>query len=530
MALVTAPVTDNGAMAELISHNPVTGAEVGRVPVHQAAAVLDAVGRARAAQPAWAALPLSRRLAYLRAIRRAMAEHAQELADLIAAEMGKHPVEGLLGDVLFALTHLDYAINQTPRLLRPQRVRQGFVWSTRYAEISLEPRGVIGLISPYNYPILLTANTLFLALAAGNTLVAKPSEHTPLSTLRLAEICYAAGLPRDVFVVVTGDGGTGAALIESGIDGLVFVGGTSTGKRIAAAAGARLLPVVMELGGNNAMIILDDADLPKAARAAVWGGFVTGGQVCGRVGRILVADAVAARFTTLLQAETERVRHNRPGADWDMGPLTVAAGLAHARLRVAEAEAEGARVIAGGLPAPNENGGPIHCPPTILTDVRPTMRVMQEELFAPILYVHPVSSVADAVRLANDSEYSLTASVWGRNRKRAWAVARRVRAGSVVINDHLAPAMAAEAAWGGMGGASGYGRLGGLHGLLGLTHPKYIVADRLVPRRYPWWFPYTPTSARFAHSIITLLYTGSLPARLRAAAHLVRDLPGLLFG
>ncbi len=533
MALQTVarPASAGPAMrpAELISYNPATGAELGRVPNSNAAEVQAAVARARAAQPGWAALPLGRRLAYLRAVRTVLAERAGELADLTAQEMGKHPVEGLLGDLMFALSHLDYAIRATPRLLRPQRVRHGILWATRYAQVVLDPRGVIGIISPFNYPVLLTANTLFMALAAGNTVVAKPSEHTPLVVQRLATICHAAGLPPDVFQVVTGDGLTGAALVESGIDSLVFVGGTATGRKIAAAAGARLLPVTMELGGSNAMIVLADADLAMAARAAVWGGFLTSGQVCGRVGRVLVAAPVVARFLTLLQSEAGRVRHAAQAGDGiDLGPLTTAAGLGHARLLVSEALAEGARIVAGGVPPLPVGNDPVLCPPTILTDVRPTMRVMREELFAPIIYVHPVADAAAAVRLANESEYSLTASVWSRDRRRAWAVARRIHAGSVVINDHIAPALAAESPWGGMGGASGYGRLGGPHGLLGLTHPKYISYDRAPVRAYPWWFPYTAVSTRFGSNVIALLYGRTPTARLHGLRGLLTDLPRIL--
>ena len=514
---------------ELISYNPATGAELGRVPNCTAADVQAAVARARAAQPGWARQPLVRRLSVLRDIRTLLGERAGELADLTAQEMGKHPVEGLLGDLMFALTHLDYAIRHTPRLLRPQRVRHGVLWATRYAQVVLDPRGVIGIISPFNYPVLLTANSLFLALAAGNTVVAKPSEHTPLVIQRLADICYAAGLPRDVFQVVTGDGLTGAALVESGIDSLVFVGGTATGRKIAAAAGARLLPVTMELGGSNAMIVLADADLAMAARAAVWGGFLTSGQVCGRVGRVLVAQSVAERFLALLQTEAGRVRHAaQPGDGIDIGPLTTAAGLGHARLLVSEALAEGARVVAGGVPPLQSGSGPVLCPPTILTDVRPTMRVMREELFAPIIYVYPVADAAAAVRLANRSEYSLTASVWSRDHRRAWAIARQIHSGSVVINDHIAPALAAESPWGGMGGSSGYGRLGGPHGLLGLTHPKYISYDRAPVRAYPWWFPYTAFKARFGENVIAALYGRTLAIRLRAARRLLADLPQIV--
>src|SRR3954447_12381336 len=283
--------------AVLISRNPATGEELGRVPILGVAEVDAAVARARAAQQRWSALPLQTRLAHLTRVRSALAERVSELSDLIALEMGKHPTEALLGDVMFGLTHLDYAIRNAPRLLKPKPVRHSLLFATRRARVMLEPRGVIGIISPYNYPILMTANSLFLALVSGNAVVAKPSEHTPFSLLKLAEICRDAALPPDLFQVLTGDASTGAALVNSGIDSLVFVGGTATGRKIAAAAGERLLPVTLELGGSNAMIVLEDADLELAARTAVWAAFMTSGQVCARVGRIFVAAPVAERFT-----------------------------------------------------------------------------------------------------------------------------------------------------------------------------------------------------------------------------------------
>jgi succinate-semialdehyde dehydrogenase/glutarate-semialdehyde dehydrogenase len=440
--------------------------------------------------------------------------------------MGKHPTEALLGDVLFSLTHLDYAIRQAPRLLRPQRVRHSLLFITREARVVMEPRGVIGLISPFNYPVLMTANTLFLALAAGTVVVTKPSEHTPLTVCRLVAICRAAGLPPDVFQALPGDAITGAALVESAIDSLVFVGGPVAGRKIAAAAGARLLPVTMELGGNNAMIVLEDADIAMAAQAAVWGGFVTSGQVCGRVGRVFVAAAVAERFTAAVVAQTRRVQHaTRTGDGVDVGPLAVAASLSHVRLAVDEALAAGARLLAGGVPVTPPGEGPALCAPMVLTDVSPTMRVMREEVFGPLICLYPVSGVEEAIRLANDSAYSLTASVWSRDRRRAWAIAGRVRAGSVTINDHIAPALAAESPWGGMGGSSGYGRIGGPYGLRGLTYPKYISQDRLPVRRYPWWFPYTPGTHRLGTTLIALLYGTTWAARLSALRRLLADLP-----
>jgi acyl-CoA reductase-like NAD-dependent aldehyde dehydrogenase len=521
-----APPT-NGAHAELISLDPRDGAELGRAPIRSAAEAREAVARARAAQARWAALPLSARLAYLRRLRAALAGRAEELAALTAREMGKTPTEALSGDVMLGLMHLDYAIRQAPKLLRPRRLRHGSLFVSRWGQVILEPRGVIGIIAPYNYPVLMTTSTLCLALAAGNAVVAKPSEHTPLTALKLAEIC-AGVLPTDLFQTLTGDHTTGAALIESGIDSLVFVGGTTAGRKIAAAAGARLLPVVMELGGSNAMIVLEDADLEFAARGAVWGAYVAGGQVCARVARVLVAAPVADRFLAAVAREAARVRPTAPDGAGDLGPLTAAAGLGHVRLAVEEALAGGARLVAGALPPPYPGAGPAVCPPLVLAGVTPAMRVMREEVFGPVLAVYPVGTIAEAVRLANDTPYSLTASVWGRDRRRAYAVARRVRAGSVLINDHLASAFAPESPWGGMGGASGYGRIGGAFGLAGLTHPKYIGYDRLPVRRYPWWYPYTGESYRVSLSLLGLLYGPRLADRLRGLRALVANLRGVL--
>lgn len=521
--------TRSPSRALLISHNPATGEELGRVPICTLEEVNAAVARARAAQPAWASLPLGARLGYLRGLREELAARASELSDLVAMEMGKHPTEALLGDIMLGLTHLDYVIRRAPHLLRARRVRHSLLFATRHARVVLEPRGVIGTISPYNYPILMTANNLFLALAAGNVVVTKPSEHTPLSVLKLAEICRDAGLPASVFEVVTGDSSTGAALVDSPIDSLVFVGGTATGRKIAVAAGARLLPVTFELGGSNAMLVLADADLRMAARAAVWGGFLTAGQVCSRVARIFVDGRVIDRFTDAIRLETERVRH-APSAvhGVDIGPLVASAGLSHVRLSAEEALAEGASIVAGVLPGAHDGTGPALFPPVVLTGVTQSMRVMREEIFGPLICLQPVSDVSEGIALANNSPYTLTASVWSRSRKEALRAARRIRAGSVTINEVMAPAFAPESPWGGMGGASGHGRIGGPWGLAELTHTKYISYDHLPVRRYPWWFPYTPISHKLGLLWIDLLYGRSMRDRAAAFAGILHDLPAIL--
>jgi acyl-CoA reductase-like NAD-dependent aldehyde dehydrogenase len=341
---------------------------------------------------------------------------------------------------------------------------------------------VVGVIGPWNFPLLNNFADCVAPLVAGNAVVLKPSEQTPLTSLRIGALWREAGMPPDVLQVVAGRGDAGAALAAAA-DMIFFTGSAAVGRNIAAAAGARLAPAVLELGGKSAMIVLADADLPRAAHAAVWSGFAGSGQICVRTERVLVEAAVADRFIELAAAEIGRLRQGPPArgaaaagrADVDVGAITFAPQVERALRQIADAVARGARVVAGGSPRADLGAGRFFAP-TLLADATPEMAVMREETFGPVLPVMRVRDAEEALRIANDSPLGLSGSVWSGDAGRAVALARRLETGSVAINDVLVNYFCVEAPLGGVKG-SGIGLRHGPEGLRQFCRIETIVED-----------------------------------------------------
>lgn len=461
-----------GADRELAVIAPGTGEVLGRIPVLDAAAVRSLVERARAAQPAWSELGARRRARLLHAYRRVLAAHAGELADLTCRETGKLRFEALLADILPTCDLARWYARRAPALLRRRRVPSGWL-VTKRAYITREPYGVVGVIGPWNFPVLNTMRATLAALAAGNAVVLKPSEFTPFTALRLAELAREAGLPEDVFLVATGDGETGEALVDAGVDKVSFTGSVEVGRRVARRAAERLVPVTLELGGKDAFIVLADADVPSAARAAVAGAFVNAGQTCTSVERVYVEAPVYERFVEEAARVASTLRVGPDAAACDVGAITTEAQIERLEHHVRDAVERGARVVAGGG---RLEGRGRYFMPTVLADVDHTMAVMREETFGPILPVMKVRNADEAVRLANDSPFALGASIFGTLR-RAERLAGGVRAGMACVNDALANGLVAGLPFGGSG-ASGYGRVYGDDGLLELSRPRTLVIGR----------------------------------------------------
>lgn len=510
----------HAAERELRSFDPNTGVLLGEAPIRTADEVRAAVARARAAQPVWAARGLRGRIAVMRRVQEALVDHADAIARLCSREVGKLEAEALVGDVLLVLTSLDGYLKLAPRVLRPRRLRQGLLHSAKRTYVVQEPLGVVAVISPFNFPVLLSMQSAFAALIAGNAVVQKPSEYTPLTALKIQEILYSAGLPRGLLEVVTGDRETGRALVEADVNHIALVGSTATGRAISKVAGERLIPVTMELGGNNAMIVLDDAPLERAVAGALTWANVNSGQVCGSVARLYVHAAIADQFTERLQTEMRKWRpttDTRPGAG-EVAALVDERALQQVERHVRDAVAQGARVLAGGRRV--EGCAAPLFQPTLLVDTRPEMAIMREETFGPVFSLMRVRDADEAVRLANDSDYGLTASVWSNDKRRAWEVARKLQVGSVAVNDHLWPFFAPEAPWGGVKG-SGMGRVGGEWGLRAMTYPKAIAYDKLNLRREFYWPPYRPWLYDLFRQAIPLLYSRRMPKKVRALGRIV---------
>ena len=476
----------------------------------QSIGVAAAVARARAAQLIWGTRSVQDRIAVLSRFRKQLFSRRHEVAACISRETGKPEAEAMLAEVLTTLDLIRFAERHATGLLAPQRLRSSTLalWRKRIT-ILREPYGVVGIISPWNYPLMLPAGHVVAALVTGNTVVLKPSELTPLTAELIGELLRAAGLPEGVLEIVQGAGDVGEALVEGEVDKVFFTGSLATGRRVAARCGERLVPCTLELGGSDPAIVLDDADLAHAARGIAWGRFSNAGQTCVAAKRVYVLEAVHDAFVAALRAHVQRFHLHEPGdTSWDIGRMIHANALASLGSLRDEASGQGARieVLTG-----SESHGVF--PPTIALDVPPSARILHEETFGPLLPIVRVRDQDEAIASANASPFGLSASVWTRSRSRGHAIARRLQAGTVVLNDVALIAGIAEVLHGGVKG-SGHGRTHGIQGLEECVLTKTIVADWLPQVRQPWWFPYGAGLQREVDGYARLAHGRSLRERL----------------
>lgn len=504
------------AASKIVSLNPATGEVLREIECADEGEVGAAVERARSAQAAWAGLGIRRRIAVLRDFQARLYARKSEVAAAITREAGKPLVEALVTEVLVVLDAARFLIDNSWRLLRDEPVPHGnLVTKLKNGWLVREPHGVIGIISPWNYPFSIPATETLAALVAGNAVVLKPSELTPLVALELASLLHAAGVPENVFQVVVGEGPSGAALLHSPIDKLVFTGSVTTGKRIAAVAAERLLPVVLELGGKDPMLVLDDADIDVASSAAVWGAFVNAGQACLSVERCYVHRSLYEMFAKACAEKTKQLRvGNGMDAHTDVGPMIRERQVQIVEAHVEDAKARGARVLAGGMRLPQL--GPNFYAPTVLADVKQDMRIMREETFGPVLPIMAFTDDDEAVRMANDSEYGLAASVWTRDAKRGERLARRIHAGTVMVNDVISCFGISEAPHGGVK-ASGVGRTHGRFGLDEMVRVKYLDMDRMPGMKKVWWHGYGEGFRRQMEGFLDMQFARGMGARVRGA-------------
>lgn len=505
--------------AELISHDPSTGEEIGRAPIVMPEDVARAVGRAREAQSEWAILTFRERGRLIMKARKIILKELEEIASLISRETGKPVSEAIAMELTTTLDLMQYFARKTASLLRPRRISVGQYWTMGRSSYEIyKPLGVVGIISPWNFPWATPLDEIVMALMAGNAVVVKPSELTPLTGLKIKDVFDRAGLADGLLQVVTGDGSTGAALVGSGINKIMFTGSGATGKRVAEAAAKYLTPVVLELGGKDPMIVLDDANVKNAARGAVWAAFANSGQACASVERCYVHESIADQFIKEVVAETKSLRQanlasakratNGPAEESiDIGSMTSEQQLRTVERHVHEATARGAIALTGGARVAGAAG--LFFEPTVLTNVSHEMDVMREETFGPVLPIMTFKTDDDAVRLANDSVYGLTASVWTSNLSRGKRIAERIDAGTVMVNEALYTHGVAQTPWGGVK-QSGFGRTHGRAGLLELVNAQHIHVNHFWFIPDLWWFNYTPQAGRLFRGFARRFAAGSI--------------------
>lgn len=511
--------------SEVVSYDPATGEEIGRAPLASLADVESAVRRARAAQPAWAQLSFRERGRVILEARQLLLAERDEIALLVSQETGKPIAEALAMEIVPTLAAMHYFAHASADLLRPQKIDIGqYGLMGRTSKIMFRPLGVIGIISPWNFPLATPADEVVMALMAGNAVVLKPSELTPLIALKLGDLFNRAGLPTGLLEVVTGDGSTGAALVDARVDKIMFTGSVATGKRVAAAAAKYLTPVVLELGGKDPMIVLEDADIENAARGAVWGAFANSGQACASVERCYVQESIAPEFIKRIVAETQSLKQGLGTEEAvDIGAMTNERQLQIVVAHVDDAKQRGAQVLTGGQRGTNLAG--YFYEPTVLTKVDHDMAIMRDETFGPVLPVMTFKTEEEAIKLANDSPFGLTASVWTKNIAKGKRIAERIEAGTVMVNEVVYTHGIAQTPWGGVKD-SGYGRTHGRLGLLELVYPQHIHVNRVSFLPDIWWFRYDPSASRLFGGLAKHFTTGSLLKTARLLPQMLRRLFG----
>jgi acyl-CoA reductase-like NAD-dependent aldehyde dehydrogenase len=498
------------------SIDPATGKILAQFEKTPPAALPQILSRARAAQSGWRALPIERRCAQLRVLRDCMMASRDVLANAVVAESGKPRVEALFADLFVALDTAQYFSKSGAKLLRSERVpHHSSAGKAKSGRLIYEPVGVIGIISSWNYPLAIPLSQIIPAVAAGNAVVCKTSDFTPQCGALIEKLFLDAGFPKNLVTVVQGSGEVGQALIDAKPTKIMFTGSVATGGLIAEACAKKLIPSVLELGGKDAMIVLADANLEVAASAAVWGSYTNCGQVCLSVERLFVEDAVEKRFVALCIEKTKKLRLG-PGRDpaSDVGPLIRPEHVQRMSDLIDHAVARGARVLCGGKPRPDL--GTNFFEPTIIAGVNTSMRLFREETFGPILVIRSVRDAEQAIYFANESAFSLAASVWTSDAERGQAIAARLHAGAVMVNDAISYFGIAEAPHGGSG-ASGWGRTHGKAGLLEMVQTKYIDVDRLPGREKPWWYRYGADLERAADGFLKFEFGGGFTAKVRNA-------------
>jgi acyl-CoA reductase-like NAD-dependent aldehyde dehydrogenase len=503
-------VTPQGTLAV---YEPGSGKLLGEVRVSTTQQVRETVQQARAAQSEWGRKSFAERREVLLRFKDLLLQRAADFCDHITRENGKTRNESLFMEVLPVADAVNWYATHAEKLLRDEPISL-HLFPHKKSYLRFYPRGVIGIISPWNYPFSIPTGDAAAALMAGNAVVVKPSEFTPIILEKTRALFEEAGLPRGLFGVVQGRGDIGAELIRSGVNMVVFTGSVATGRKVNVAAAEQMIPCVLELGGKDPAIVLPDADLDAAAKKIAWGAFSNSGQTCASVERVYVHESVAKPFTEKVVALAKQLRQGEPNRhDVDVGAMTTQMQVDIVRRHLDDARQRGAKVLAGGEIQVTAEGARF-VQPTVLADTTAEMDIVREETFGPMLPIMTFRTEEEAIRLANDTRYGLSAYVFTRDRASAERVGNQLAAGTVMHNDTLYTHAAPETPWGGVK-SSGLGRVHGKHGLRDYCEMRHVNLERM---NFPafWYYPYSRRAWSLGLRVYRTLLGRGLGGRLRA--------------
>lgn len=482
--------------------NPATGETITTLPMASREEVERKLEIAREASESWSTLSVRQRAKVIRKAQKALVARMDEIVEVVLEESGKTDFDGII-EMLTTLEIMRFNRKMAPRALAPEVRPLGLVVKNKRGSVHYRPYGVVGAISPWNYPLIQPSILVVPALLAGNGVVLKPSEFTPLTALKMEEIYDDSGVPEGIFQIIVGAAEVGRTLVESPMtDMIAFTGSIGVGRKIAVSCAEQLKPVILELGGKDPLIVLKDANLKRAAGAAVWSGFHNAGQTCISVERVYVEEAVADEFIALVTAMAESVSSGGGPDDSDYGSMTTAPQFEKVKAQIMDARLKGASFMTGGKAV--SDGGHL-LPPTIVTDTDENMELMREEIFGPVIAISRVKDEEEAVARANSMKFGLNASIFTRNKRKARRLASRVQAGNIVINDVETNYLCVDVPFGGVK-QSGIGRLHGVEGLRSFAQIQSVVEDRIGLNRELWWFPVSEVTKKLFRALIKLLY------------------------
>ena len=493
----------NLGLAETLScTNPISGEIIKNISISNEKEINKKIASSSQASKVWRELSIRKRSRLIKKAQKLIVSKKDELIELAISETGKTEFDGII-EILTTLEIMRFNRKMAPRALASEVRPLGLIMKNKRGTVHYRPYGVVGAISPWNYPLIQPTILVVPALLAGNGIVLKPSEFTPLTALKMKELYNEAGIPEDLFQIVTGDGKVGRSLIESSSTDLIaFTGSIEVGRKIAVSCAERLKPALLELGGKDPMIVLKDANLKRAASAAVWSGFHNAGQTCISVERIYVEEPVADDFIKLVKNLTESISYGKDRDLSDFGSMTTKTQFEKVSALLQDAMEKGADLHQYNGNVSNDD---LFIKPIVVTDTDHTMKIMQEEIFGPVIAISRVKNEQEAIERANSMKFGLNASIFSRNKRKARRISSKIEAGNIVINDIETNYFCVDVPFGGVK-HSGIGRLHGIEGLRSFSQIQSVVEHRFGFNRELWWFPVANRTKKLFNFLIRFLY------------------------